>query len=847
MKNKFLIEKEKLFSDKKLYDYPLTFCKKYSALVDNFIKTLLGSSSTNLVVAAVGGFARKELSPYSDVDLMFISTDSKNYENEIQYCITTLWDSGIEVSHTIREFSDIKKFLVSDYEAFTQFFETRFLTGNTDVFTAWNQNILKTLKEKNIKRILHYYSENTKLRHGKYGKTPKVLEPNIKNTCGGLRDMHVIEWSYSIVNKRFFPVDKEKTQTEIFINELLKQKLINNFTAVQLLNSYQILLKARNNLHLIEGKKNDKLEFTYQKKIAEKLGYSKYNWKEFMYNYFESATTVSRFSKTMMKTFVQSFSKESSIKSETNLDVDFKLTGDILFFNNNNKVLSISDIMKAFYFKCKTNAKFDKNLRSKIIESIGLIKANKLKESFPYEYFRKMLRLPNNVGNTLFVMNEFGLLEIIIPEFNALNGFFQPGNYHYYTGDEHTLIAIQNLENLYQKENRLASVFRSLKFKDVLYLSILFHDIAKPISVANHETIGAEIAKKTIYNLGYDESTNKLVEFLIKNHLEMAQVAFRRELNDPIVLNNFIVIFPSVEALDMLYLLTYADISAVNPRVWTQWKADLLYELYSNSKSMLIKKITGEELIGYKVNSVLNNDINRHELIKKHLDQVDGLNYIFHFSHNEIIQHIDEIINEAKISVLFKKENSFTNVTVITEDSSFLLTKLCAVFVINDLNIHDARIFTRKDGIVIDSFNVTDFITGKSVNEHKYERIKIGIENVLSGKLNIAKEIQNVQQKWKRRINKYHYSKTKPEIEFEEHDNYNIIDISVPDKIGLLYKITDKMSKLNLIVTFAKISTKVDGVVDTFYVTKNDGKKIKPSEYQIIRNEIMNEIKDFIQ
>jgi len=175
-----------------------------------------------------------------------------------------------------------------------------------------------------------------------------------------------------------------------------------------------------------------------------------------------------------------------------------------------------------------------------------------------------------------------------------------------------------------------------------------------------------------------------------------------------------------------------------------------------------------------------------------------------------------------------------------------LLSKLCGAFVINDLNIHDAKIFTRRDDIIIDSFNVTDFRTHTIVDESRYEKIKGSILNVLSGNLNIAKEIQSAKARWKRLTNNLLDSTMSLEVEFEEHDNYNIIDISAPEKIGLLYNITNKMSELGLTVAFAKISTKVDGVLDAFYVNMSNGKKIKSSEYQFIRTEIIKEIQSIL-
>lgn len=845
-KEEFLKERAKLFNNRALYDDSYKFCVKHSLMVEEFIVKLIQPNSFNCVMAAVGSFSRRELSPFSDIDIMFIFPNLENSEEEIQHCVTTLWDSGIEVSHTVREFSDIDKFMHDDLPAFTQFFETRFLLGSNKTYDEWNSRLFSTVEKiKKAKLILEYF-DDVEARYNKYGRSSKVLEPNVKFTGGGLRDIHSVEWMYSIKNHKLFAGQDEITQTEIFIKEMLDTGVINRKAYKRLYESYKVILRARNMLHLVEGRKNDRLEFAQQEKIAEELGYSKSNWKEFMYEYFHASTILNRFSKTTMKRYKQEFSTKLSDYLSINLDDDFEIKSDILKFKN-DRILSISDIMRAFYYRGLNDASFENNLRTLIIESIHLIEDTKPLEATSSVFFRELLKLPSNVGKTLLAMNEFSFLDILLPEFKSLNGFFQPGVYHCYTADEHTLIAIQNLEKLAEEESHLARIFKSLPSRDLLYLAVLLHDIGKPISVPGHEIIGAEIANSIMQNLGYGQSEISLVQFLVKHHLVMEQIAFRRDLNDPATLDNFISIFPSIKALDHLYLLSYADLSAVNPQVWTQWKAELLYELYSKAKSMLLEQLSGEELITARSNEVISqkefsNDI----VMTEHLDQVDDISYVFHFTQTEINDHIKEIEKGSRVSIFFKENENFTNITVVTKDSTMLLARLCGSLAINDLDIHDAKIFTRKDGIVIDNFNVTDFRSHELVSTKKYEAIIKTIEKSISGELNIEKEFEKVKSKWKRLINTKTNLTNTIEIDFEEHEKFTIIDIYSPDKIGLLYTITHKMADLGLSVAFAKITTKVDGVLDAFYIQKNNGLKLRKSEYEFIRSELFNEIKKIL-
>jgi len=439
------------------------------------------------------------------------------------------------------------------------------------------------------------------------------------------------------------------------------------------------------------------------------------------------------------------------------------------------------------------------------------------------------------------------VLSVFLPEFKEIVGFFQPGVYHCYTADEHTLIALTNLENLSNDESLLGKLFHSVKHKDILYLAVIFHDIAKPISLSGHEIIGAEIANSVMERLGYGFNEIQTVQFLVRHHLTMEQVAFRRNLNDPSTLNNFAVLFSDSEFIDLLYLLTYADLSAVSQVVWTQWKSDLLNELYRKTKTMLDERISGQELLSYSLNEILSgSEIYLENTVKDHIESINDLSYIQNFSSDEINQHIEEIEKGSNVSVFFKEEDVFTVVTIITRDSEALLSRLCGALSINDLNIHDAKIFTRKDGIVIDSFNVSDFRTGSTINSERFSKISRDLNLAVENELQITKEFNQIKSKWWRIENKLFKRKGKLKIAFEKHDKYTIIDVFSPDRLGLLYQITKKMNELGLSIYFAKISTKGDDVVDSFYILDRNRKKISTDVYQLITHELTQTIEEML-
>jgi [protein-PII] uridylyltransferase len=522
------------------------------------------------------------------------------------------------------------------------------------------------------------------------------------------------------------------------------------------------------------------------------------------------------------------------------------MKGNIIYLASDIE-LTMSVILRAFYYRGLHDARFDDVLRSKIIEAVIDLEESKDAEHQSSVFFREILRLPKNVSKTLNVMNELGVLGAFLPEFGELVNFFQPGVYHCYTADEHTLIALTNLENLRHESNTLSRLFLSIKNKDILYLAVLFHDIAKPITISGHEIIGAEIASSVMERLGYSAEEIQKVQFLVRHHLTMEQVAFRRNLNDPTTLNIFSDLFPDTELLDLLYLLTYADLSAVSPVVWTQWKGELLYELYHKTKRMLEERITGEELLASSMLEIMEqSEVFSDKTVKEHIESIDDLGYLQFYSAEEINQHIEEIEKGSKASVFFKEEAGYTSITVITRDSEALLSRLCGALSINDLNIHDAKIFTRKDGIVIDNFNVTDFRTNEVVDKSRYDKIKSDLILAALNELQITKEFNRIKSKWWRIENKLFKRKGKVKIVFEKHDRYTIIDVFSPDRLGLLYQITRKMNELGLSIYFAKINTKADDIVDSFYILDRHKRKVSANEYELIIQQLTETIEEML-
>ena len=825
----------------------LRFSKEYSLMIEEFIRSVTGTKKYHFALASAGSFSRREFSPYSDIDIIFISESVEENAKDISELVTKFWDNGLEVSHTVRDLSDIRKYMLSDLHTFTQFFETRYLLGSEKVYHLWNETLLNSINEEMKADLINRLIEDSEERYKKYGSSPKMLEPNLKYSAGGLRDLQLVEWIYIFANKELINKQQEATQIETFLNILKNEKASSIDECNRVLSSYKMILSVRNLMHLEAKQKHDRFEFSEQIRIAKIFGFEEESLIDFMRIYFNAAVILNRFSKSITKKLhddavVASLPASLSI----NLDDDFIIKGKVISMRNSTP-LSMSDILRVFYYRGLHSARFDEELRSYIVDKFEATDRHHIQESESSVFFREILRLPNNVGQTLYIMNELGALGAFMPEFKDLNGFLQHGVYHTYTADEHTLIAIQNVENLANENSHLGKIFNKLKDKEKLFLGLLLHDIAKPINISGHEILGAELAASIMYRMGYGDEEISIVSSLVMNHLVMEQTAFRRNLNDPETLNNFTSRFKSIEELEQLYLLTYADLSAVNPVVWTSWKNELLAELYRKTRAMLEEKISGEELL-YSTTFAVPKEISKfspnisEEDVQQHIDSIDDLAYTHHFGAEEIARHIEEIDKGSVVSVIFSESNGYTGITVITKDFPSLLSKLCGVLAINDINIHDAKIFTRKDGIVIDTFNVTDFSSHNKLEKTRFQKIEEDMNLAVRGLLQLGKEVASLKSKWWRIESKLFKKKGNVKVAFENHERYTIIDVHSPDRLGFLYHVTSKMNELGLNIFFAKISTQGDEIVDAFYVLDRNGKKISPNDYEFVKNEIASSI-----
>ena len=822
----------------------------------------LPHSEKNLIcLVALGGYGRKELCFASDTDIMFLVPEHDPMNQAamaVQKLLHQLLDLGLDIGHSARTISDCIAMRDSDVESWVSLVESRFLIGNKGLFQQFRKSLGRQISTSDHAALIKDLVTRADVRNHKYGSSTKLLEPNIKNSAGGLRDLHTVLWLILGTGMMKIPAILPKHATAL--TSLLESPHLKNLFTVRHLGqtrrALDFLLRTRNEMHIQSKGLHDSLEFAFQSAIAEALEYestpTRPSVERFMQDYYVASRQVARFTRRATAAVQQAFRRTTDIGKPQKLDRFFQLRDGVLTQRTSATRRPNEFLLTACLHARNHSAPFSEDLEDWIGKNVD--RFTSLKSKSESTLFRSLITAPSGVGNLLHQLSEEGVLERWIPEWKAMVAFFQHNQYHYYTADEHTLRVIQNAEALATQQGSFASVYRSLPRKDLLVLACLLHDIAKPKRVSTHEVTGALMTRKILKRFGYTDIRPD-VEFLVRYHLLMEQTAFRRNLSDAQTIIDFASKFKNPILLDYLFVLTYADLSAVNKNVWSDWKGMLLYELYRKCREILDQRLTSEQ-----VHTAARS---RHEAALKelvetlaetvpedssrtHLEAVDSPAYLAAFDAQEIAEHIRHIERNQPVSTIFKHLPDVTEITIIAKDAPSILSKFCGVLSANDANIFDAHVFTRSDGIVIDKFRVIGFVSRTSLNNQQSEKIHKELNDVVMGSVGMERLLERHRMKW-RRLSRSHSSNTHAAVEFENHPRYTIIDVFAPDRLGFLYKITEAISRLGLDISFAKIATRADGIVDSFYVRDTNGAKIaSEGQMDAVRSALLETIQTVV-
>ncbi len=777
----------------------------HSKQVDRYIKSMLPEdfADHSFAIFATGGYGRCELAPYSDIDLMFFAKDI-NDTQYIEALYYKLLDSGLRISHSFRTPNDCLYEINKDIRTRTSLLDARFIAGDNNLIDVFRETVYPEVAFKEQRSFFSQRSNELKVRHKKYGQSIYLLEPNIKESQGGLRDIHEALWLCKVALNIKCIKDFQKILGEEDFRRFEK--------------AYNFLLRLRIALHIVIGRYSDILSYEYQERVAKLMGLKDSER-------FHSTERLLRFYYFMAKTIKETTSRlrNISVSSHIKIPVNYghvKLN-KIFSFLQNRIIINDYEIMKkepyrlfdAYLLYAKTGKEFSSYLTHYIKKNIFLINEKVRKSAEAVKTFKEILN-SERVYNTLRMMHDDGILAKFIPEFSALRFLVVNEPYHTYTVDEHTLRSLMAIEELKNPKDffteHLYNLFINLNEKEVIYFSLLFHDIGKSRGKL-HSAEGYKSIKSILDKLIIKQNQREIIEFLVNNHLIMARYAFHKDIEDPENISQFSELVKSELLLNLLLLITYADMASVNPDFLSEWKKHLLFDLYNESR----KYIRGiEEDPDKYIDNIIGMEERAseiHNYLKKMPER-----YLLSSTPEKILKefYLIDILKKNNISfTIDQKEGGATEISILAWDRPGLLSDIVGVFSQRRLNIISLKTFICQDGFVIDRVKFSNW------DEMWWEGMNAMLES----------EIKDVVQRKKQiKLNKYCKTNKRfaPFIEVENKltSIYTTFETMSSDRIGLLYDLTNVFTRNNMNISLARINTESDVAHDVFYVSKNSAR-----------------------
>lgn len=785
----------------------------------NLVDTLLDSdfkevaSDSNLVLLAVGGYGRRELAPFSDIDIMLLARQSDELSRQkAEELLYRFWDRGINLSHSFRTIDEALEDSLKDMQTRTALIDCRRIAGSEQLWreflTEAYQKILHRGKKDLIKTLISDLSQ----RHKTYSLSVYQLEPNVKEGRGGLRDIHTLLWLCRISKgiRDFEGLSTLMTPVEF---RLLKR-------------AFEFVLRTRVALHILSKSKNEVLSFDYQEGLSEMMGFrntTRFLSSEiFMRVYYRHTRTIMESLHKIVRSCSQSLFKSFPVLLVKRLSDNFSLCKNEIILNKGRELKDQAMLLEAFYLYAVTGKDFSHGLQGLIRKRQVLINRKKLASKQALELFKKILK-GKRVYETLSEMHRLNILDRLIPDFGRLRYLVVHEPYHRYTVDEHTLRAIKHLEDLYNNRQPLYPLLKELS-KELepfaLYLALLLHDIGKGIygSGLSHESEGYKTIKDTLEHLDLGHDTRRLVEFLVKNHLLLSKTALTRDTETLETITSIAEVVGDEKWLKALMLVTYADMSAVNPEYFNEWKAQMLFDLY-NRVSDHIKGIKRSLSVTEQTNSFLS-IMPEHYALTTSPEEIEKDRAIFETA----------LKGEPAVEIRSKGQDT-VELIVSAKDARCLFLRIVSQIGNLGINILKARLYPTKNGMILDKIVLTNF------DHLLLETLKVDIAKELSptnSSLRPLLEGMSEDNYVERFINRKasslprHLVNFKPfvELDNESTDRTSIIEIFAGDRIGLLYDIAQILSLFEVDIVSAVINTEGKIAQDVFYV-QYCGKKLK--------------------
>jgi [protein-PII] uridylyltransferase len=805
---------------------PREFLRQHSQVADGLVRKAFQNaqsqvSAPSVCLIAIGGYGRAELAPHSDIDflLLYSSPQKEQLPPLVEKILYPLWDLGLDVSCSSRSINECLKMAQSDLHIKTSLIDGRYLDGEYEFFRNLYRLFTKEVLHQKVQKFAEALAKDLYLRHQKYEDPAYALEPNIKEGEGGLRDFQFGRW-----------LIRAKYKTDRWDSILFPDH------SRMLDKSLEFLWAIRNQLHLLNERKQDDLTFELQEKIAPILGFSQGTMgvEEMMRQYHLSTQRISNFVQDILERGLHepSWAKKAFYffqrkKIDENFGIaygELHLLDPMVFKRDPTQLMILFD-------HCQTHgAKMDFRIEEGVMEALPFIDDRFRHSEKVNQTFLSILRKGESVDTLLRKMHELGFLSRYIPEFSEIEGKVHYDLYHVHPVDIHSIFAVGELvrlrEGFYQKEYPLlTSLIKEIEKSDILLLTTLLHDIGKGTE-GNHLFVGAEICRRIGNRMGLSAEDRDLIGFLVSCHLFMIETAFRRDLHDEQVILRFANEIKNINQLKMLYLLTFADIKAVGPEAWTSWKNTLLVELFLKTSRFFERNaITGPFLKRDEMIKKLQEFLPP-EIISEYAEHLPD-RYLSCYSAGDIVHHIEmaRSVEKELLLVGWETEKEIrAKVTICTKDRYGLFSKITGAMFLNRLNILEAQIHTWENGIALDTFWIEDVTKDieRRLQQFKNDLKEILSENVpLKDLLSKRNETNGIKQKIMPRVS------GEVKINNQDSDFYTIVEVIGEDRIGILHEITDALTDFGCDIHFARISTLGNQIVDVFYVQDELGEKIE--------------------
>lgn len=824
------------------YSY-LTDCivqTAFDVTVNHFFPAPNPTSGERVCVIAVGGYGRGEMALYSDVDLLFLTPFKVTpwVETVVENLLYILWDMRIKVGHATRTIKDCIRLAKEDYTIRTSLVEQRFIAGDLEMAFDLQERIQADLFRGTAREFIEAKLDERETRHKKQGGQRYVVEPNVKEAKGGLRDLQSLFW----IGKYVHGV---QDSADLVTIKLFSQDEYDRFVRAE-----DFLWGVRCHLHIVAGRAMDQLTFDLQVEVANRMGYQSSKGRRgveyFMQDYFRHATSVGE----LTRIFLTALEADHVKKEPLLLKVLRRKPKVRNGFAVEQNRLSIADedtflqdplnLLRVFDEALRTGLLMHPSIMRLVSSNLHLVNDEMRKSPKAVQIFCDLLIKRGNPDRALRRMNELGLLAAFIPEFEPIVAMMQFNMYHSYTVDEHTIQTISHLARIERgeliEELPVASgILKGGVNRKVLYIALLLHDIGKG-RPEDHSILGAKIARKVAPRLGLNKAEVDTVEWLVRNHLFMSDMAQKRDIADPRTVRDFAKAVKSVSRLDLLTVLTVCDISGVGPGVWNNWKAVLIRSLHSQTKNALengLEDLNRENrgaVARKKLRAALSDwspkDL-RAETNRHYPPYWQGL----HVSAQKVFAHLlrDLPENEIRIDLQPDQDRDATRACFTMVDHPGIFSRLTGALALVGANIVDARTFTTKDGFATAAFWIQD-ADGHPYEAARLDRLSKTIRMTLAGEV-VASDAMRSKDKLKKREKPF---RVPTHITFDNDGSeiYTIIEIDTRDRPALLYDLTRTFAALNINIANALIATYGEQVVDTFYVKDMFGLKYHSKDKQ---------------